>query len=118
MLNNRAQFQSDMSSKRTFGKCCSADLMLEFCKRALVDGGMVKLSFAEEATGVFLEPNRRHAPSGEQLHGRQIREPTTPDKMGLDRGQIHSTRWPLMTRPDVLKRVEQARETWIIMSGD
>lgn len=29
----------------------------------------------------------------------QIREPTTPDKTGLDQGQIHSTRWPIMTEP-------------------
>lgn len=75
----------------------------------------MKLSSAEEATGVFLELNRRPAPSGEQLHGRQIREPTTPDKTGRDRGQIHSTRWPLMTEPNLLKQVERARETWIIM---
>lgn len=33
----------------------------------------------------------------------QIREPTTPDKSGLDQGQIHSTRWPLMTEPDSVR---------------
>ncbi|KAK1905668.1 IgA FC receptor [Dissostichus eleginoides] len=31
----------------------------------------------------------------------QIREPTTPDKTSLDPGQIHSTRWPMMTEPDI-----------------
>ncbi len=31
----------------------------------------------------------------------QIREPTTPDKTGLDQGQIHSTRWSVMTEPDL-----------------
>lgn len=30
----------------------------------------MKADSAGEATGVFLELNRRHAPSGEQLHGR------------------------------------------------
>lgn len=44
----------------------------------------------------------------------QIREPTTPDKMGLDQGQIHSTRWPMMTEPDTLRhftaQVEHARK--------
>lgn len=40
------------------------------CKCALADGGIVKLCSVEEATGVFLVLNRRHAPSGEQLHGR------------------------------------------------
>lgn len=34
----------------------------------------------------------------------QIREPTTSDKTGLDQGQIHSTRWPIMTEPDTLKQ--------------
>lgn len=34
----------------------------------------------------------------------QIREPTTPDKTGLDQGQIHSTRWPMMTEADILKQ--------------
>lgn len=34
----------------------------------------------------------------------QIREPTSPDKTGLDQGQIHSTRWPMMTEPDNLKQ--------------
>lgn len=33
----------------------------------------------------------------------QIREPTTPDKTGLDQGQIHYTRWPMMTEPDTLR---------------
>lgn len=43
----------------------------------------------------------------------RIREPTTPDKTGLDQGQIHSTRWPMMTEPDLkqatsLQRVSRA----------
>lgn len=33
----------------------------------------------------------------------QIREPTTPDKSGMDQGQIHSTRWPMMTEPDTAR---------------
>ncbi len=72
MENNRAQFQSEMSWKRRLESAAqqTADSMLECCKCALVDGGIVKLCSAEEATGVFLELNRRHAPSGEQLHGR------------------------------------------------
>lgn len=72
MENNRAQFQSEMSWRRRLESAAqqTADLMLERCTCALVDGGIVKLCSAEEATGVFLELNRRHAPSGEQLHGR------------------------------------------------
>lgn len=46
------------------------DFLLGFCTCAFVGGGVVKAYFAGEATGVFLELNRRHAPSGEQLHGR------------------------------------------------
>lgn len=34
----------------------------------------------------------------------QIREPTTPDKTGLNQGQIPSTRWPMMTEPDTLRQ--------------
>lgn len=33
----------------------------------------------------------------------QIREPTTSDNTGLDQGQIHSTRWPMMADPDTLR---------------
>lgn len=33
----------------------------------------------------------------------QIREPTTPDKTGLDQCQIQSTRWSMMTVPDTLR---------------
>lgn len=71
--NNRARFQSEVSWK---GRLESAgqqtvDLML-WCECVTADGGIVKLS-AEEATGVFLELNRRHAPSGEQLHERRLR---------------------------------------------
>ena len=72
MENNRAQFQSEMSWKQRLESSAqqTVDLMLEYGKCALVDGGVVKLTSAEESTGVFLELNRRHAPSGEQLHGR------------------------------------------------
>lgn len=48
----------------------TADSWLGTCECSLVDEGIVKLYSVEEATGVFLELNRRHAPSGEQLHGR------------------------------------------------
>lgn len=34
----------------------------------------------------------------------QIRGPTTPDKSGLDQGQIHSARWPPMTEPDSVRQ--------------
>lgn len=72
MENNRARFQSEMSWKGRLESAAqqTACLMLERCECALVDGGIVKLCSAGEATGVFLELNRRHAPSGEQLHGR------------------------------------------------
>lgn len=73
--NNRAQFQSEMSWERCLESSLqqTADWMLECCECALVDGGIVKLCSAEEATVVFLELKRRHAPSGEQLHGRPLR---------------------------------------------
>lgn len=46
--------------------------LLECCNCALFDEGVVKSYLAEEATGVFLELSRRHAPGGEQLHGRPL----------------------------------------------
>lgn len=33
----------------------------------------------------------------------QIRDQTTSDKMGLEQGQIQSTRWPTMTKPNYLR---------------
>lgn len=68
MENNTAQFQFEMSWKRRLDD----DFMLEYWKCAFIDGGIVKAYFAEEPTGVFLELNRRHAPCGEQLHGRPL----------------------------------------------
>lgn len=37
----------------------------------------------------------------------QIREPTTPDKTGLGQGQIHSTRWPVMTESDTYRQASR-----------
>lgn len=41
----------------------------------------------------------------------QIREPSTPDKTVLDTGQIHSTRWTIMTEPDTLKQATPLLKT-------
>lgn len=48
----------------------------------------------------------------------QIREPTTPDKTDLDLGQIHSTRWPIMTEPDTLKQATSLQKASIANKGD
>lgn len=61
-------FQYEMRQMRHL----EVDFLLEYCTRAFFDGGIIKAHFAEEATGVFLELNMRHAPSGEQLHGRPL----------------------------------------------
>ena len=59
MENNRAHVE-------VFG------FKLEYCKCALGDGDIVTSCFAGEATRVFLEQSRRHAPGGEQLHRRPL----------------------------------------------
>jgi len=48
----------------------------------------------------------------------QIRELATPDKTSLDRGQMHSTRWPLMTEPDVLKQATSLQKASRVSSGN
>ncbi len=48
----------------------------------------------------------------------QIREPTTPDKTGLAQGQIHSTRWPLMTEPDTLRHATSPQSASRVGQGN
>lgn len=42
----------------------------------------------------------------------QIREPITPDKTSLDPSQLHSTRWPMMTEPDISMQATSLQGTY------